>query len=206
MGVALIFATGLDHMFMHGVVGSYDDIAPGAAPPVGDAAESGARRAATSFRVGFQIAMPVIAAGLIFRVGLGVLSRLIPQIQVFFVALPLQIMGGFVVIALGLIDRHADLARQPRTLRDVAEVSDGDATNDDKTEEPTPRKLEQAREKGDIVYSPEVGAALSLIALTAIVAFMSGPIARDGAQLHRLSRDAGSVLVRSRDRAARSSP
>ncbi len=47
---------------------------------------------------------------------------------------------------------------------------------DDKTEEPTPRKLEQAREKGDIVYSTEVGAALSLIALTGIVAFMSGPI------------------------------
>ena len=39
---------------------------------------------------------------MIFRVGLGVLSRLIPQIQVFFVALPLQIMGGLVVFALGL--------------------------------------------------------------------------------------------------------
>ncbi|HRO04372.1 MAG TPA: flagellar biosynthetic protein FliR, partial [Terricaulis sp.] len=49
-----------------------------------------------------QIAMPVIAAGLIFRVGLGVLARLIPQIQVFFVVLPLQIMGGLVVFALGL--------------------------------------------------------------------------------------------------------
>ena len=48
--------------------------------------------------------------------------------------------------------------------------------DDDKTEEPTPRKLEQAREKGDIVYSAEVGAALSLIAATGIVAFMSGPI------------------------------
>ncbi len=46
--------------------------------------------------------MPVIAAGLIFRVGLGVLSRMIPQIQVFFVALPLQIMGGLVVFALGI--------------------------------------------------------------------------------------------------------
>ncbi|HET9231334.1 MAG TPA: flagellar biosynthesis protein FlhB [Vitreimonas sp.] len=48
--------------------------------------------------------------------------------------------------------------------------------DDDKTEEPTPRKLEQAREKGDIVYSAEVGAALSLIAATGVVAFMSGPI------------------------------
>ena len=39
----------------------------------------------TSFRVGFQIAVPLLVAGMIFRVGMGVLSRLIPQIQVFFV-------------------------------------------------------------------------------------------------------------------------
>ena len=47
-----------------------------------------------------------------------------------------------------------------------------DSNEDDKTEEPTPRELEQAREKGDIVYSAEVGTALSLIAATAIVAFI----------------------------------
>lgn len=51
------------------------------------------------------------------------------------------------------------------------------ADDDDKTEEPTARKLEQAREKGDIIYTQEVGSALSLIALTGIVAFMAGPIA-----------------------------
>lgn len=48
--------------------------------------------------------------------------------------------------------------------------------DDDKTEEPTPRKLEQAREKGDIVYSAEVGAALSLLVATGLVAFMAGPV------------------------------
>lgn len=102
LGVALLFATGLHHIFLRGVVGSYDLISLGAPPPVGDAAELALQTASTSFRVGFQIAMPVVAAGLIFRVGLGVLSRLIPQIQVFFIALPLQIMGGLVVFALGL--------------------------------------------------------------------------------------------------------
>jgi flagellar biosynthesis protein FlhB len=49
--------------------------------------------------------------------------------------------------------------------------------DDERTEEPTPRKLEQAREKGDIIYTPEVGTALSLIAVTGIVAFLAGPIA-----------------------------
>ncbi|MEZ5996581.1 MAG: flagellar biosynthesis protein FlhB [Hyphomonadaceae bacterium] len=54
--------------------------------------------------------------------------------------------------------------------------------DDDKTEEPTARKLEQAREKGDIIYSPEVGAALSLVVVTGLVAFMSGPILSQMAQ------------------------
>lgn len=102
MGVALIFATGLDHMFLQGIVGSYEVIALGAAPPVGDATEMAVEATAAAFRTGFQIAMPVLAAGMIFRLGMGVLSRLIPQIQVFFVVLPLQILGGIVVIAFGL--------------------------------------------------------------------------------------------------------
>lgn len=102
MGVSLIFATGLDHMFLSGIAGSYDVIAFGAPAPVGDAAELALAATASAFRVGLQIALPVVVAGLIFRVGLGVLSRLIPQIQVFFVVLPLQVMGGFVVLALGL--------------------------------------------------------------------------------------------------------
>ena len=50
------------------------------------------------------------------------------------------------------------------------------ADDDERTEEPTQQKLQQAREKGDIIYSPEVGAALSLLAVTGIVAFMAGPI------------------------------
>jgi flagellar biosynthetic protein FliR len=102
MGMTLIFATGLHHMFIAGIISTYDVVAPGAPPPVDDATQLAVEAVSASFRVGFQIGMPVIAAGLIFRVGLGVLSRLIPQIQVFFIALPLQLLGGFVVVALGL--------------------------------------------------------------------------------------------------------
>ncbi|MBL8548469.1 MAG: flagellar biosynthesis protein FlhB [Hyphomonadaceae bacterium] len=51
------------------------------------------------------------------------------------------------------------------------------ADQEDRTEEPTPRKLEEARRKGDIIYTPEVGAALSLFAVAFGVAFLSGPLA-----------------------------
>ncbi|MBL8537973.1 MAG: flagellar type III secretion system protein FliR [Hyphomonadaceae bacterium] len=101
-GVALIFATGLHHMFIAGIAGSYDVISLGSAPPLGDAAQLALEATSASFRVGVQIAAPLIVAGLIFRVGLGVLSRLIPQIQVFFITLPLQILGGLIVFVLGL--------------------------------------------------------------------------------------------------------
>ena len=38
--------------------------------------------------------------GLLFNLGLGVLSRLMPQMQVFFVGLPLSIFLGFVALLL----------------------------------------------------------------------------------------------------------
>src|SRR5262249_58998935 len=84
MGVALIFATGLDHMFIAGIAGSYQLIHPGVMPPIGDSAQMALEATSSSFRVGFQIAMPIVAAGLIFRLGLRVLSPLIPPIQMFF--------------------------------------------------------------------------------------------------------------------------
>ncbi|MBL8557625.1 MAG: flagellar biosynthesis protein FlhB [Hyphomonadaceae bacterium] len=51
------------------------------------------------------------------------------------------------------------------------------AEEDDKTEEPTQKRIDDARKRGEIVYSSEVGAAFSLLAVTFIVAFMAGPAA-----------------------------
>ncbi|KAF0184600.1 MAG: flagellar biosynthetic protein FlhB [Alphaproteobacteria bacterium] len=51
------------------------------------------------------------------------------------------------------------------------------AEDDDKTEEPTQKRIEDARNRGEIVYSTEVGTAFSLLAVTMIVAFMAAPMA-----------------------------
>ncbi len=53
---------------------------------------------------------------------------------------------------------------------------------DDRTEEATPHKLQEARRRGDIVSTPEIGAAFSLFAATAMLAYLSGPMS---AQLAR---------------------
>lgn len=57
------------------------------------------------------------------------------------------------------------------------------AEDDDKTEEPTQKRIEEARKRGEIVYSSEVATAFSLLAVTMIVAFMAGPLARNLANL-----------------------
>jgi flagellar biosynthetic protein FliR len=58
---------------------------------------------AGAFRVGLQLSAPFLVFGLLFNIGLGVLSRLMPQMQVFFIAMPLSILVGllFLLLVLG---------------------------------------------------------------------------------------------------------
>ena len=44
-----------------------------------------------------QLSAPFLVFGLMFNIGLGVLSRLMPQMQVFFVGMPLSILLGFII-------------------------------------------------------------------------------------------------------------
>jgi flagellar biosynthesis protein FliR len=101
-GVTLLFATDLHLNFLRGVAGSYQVFTPGQAPAFGDAAALMLRAAGDAFRIGLQIAAPLVIAGIVFRMGLGVLSRLVPQIQVFFVALPLNVLGGLMLMAISI--------------------------------------------------------------------------------------------------------
>jgi flagellar biosynthetic protein FliR len=60
------------------------------------------RTMSETFLLSFQIAAPFVVVGLIFYLGLGLLGRLMPQMQVFFVAMPLQIMVGLGVLFIAL--------------------------------------------------------------------------------------------------------
>ena len=60
------------------------------------------RTVATAFRIGIQLSAPFLIFGLLFNLGLGVLSRLMPQMQVFFVGVPLSILVGLLILMLVL--------------------------------------------------------------------------------------------------------
>ncbi len=97
LGLTLIFATDLHHLVIAALNDSYTLFQPGDVPAIGDVAALTTRTLANAFRVGIQLSAPFLVFGLMFNIGLGVLSRLMPQMQVFFVALPLSILAGFLI-------------------------------------------------------------------------------------------------------------
>lgn len=99
-GVLLLFATNMHHLLFYGLVGSYELFPVGAVPDAGSMAEMMARAVARSFLIGVQISAPFIVVSLLIYIGMGVLSRLMPQIQVFLLAVPLQIILSFITLAL----------------------------------------------------------------------------------------------------------
>lgn len=100
--MVLIFATNLHHLLLQAAAGSYVLMPAGAAPMWGDAAEWVVGLFSGAFLLAVQISSPLLAFGLIFYLGLGVLSRLMPQAQIFFIAMPANILLGFAILAITL--------------------------------------------------------------------------------------------------------
>ena len=100
LAVVLIFATNLHHLAIAAVAGSYHLIPPGGTLPTGDMAELAIRLVSGSFALGFQMAAPFLVFGFALSVGLGVLARLMPQLQIYMVAMPANILVGFILMAL----------------------------------------------------------------------------------------------------------
>lgn len=98
LAIVLIFATDLHHLAIAAIRASYDMLPPGGLPEAGDVARLGIAAAARGFSLAVQISAPFIVFGILFNLGLGVLSRLMPQLPVFFIALPATILGGALVL------------------------------------------------------------------------------------------------------------
>jgi flagellar biosynthetic protein FliR len=99
-GVTALFATNMHYLVLQALVDSYTLFKPGSPPMFGDMSSLFAQLVSRSFLMALQIAMPFVVLGLVFNVLLGLISRLMPQIQIFFVGVPFQILGGVLVLVL----------------------------------------------------------------------------------------------------------
>ncbi|HEY0909790.1 MAG TPA: flagellar biosynthetic protein FliR [Bradyrhizobium sp.] len=103
LGVTLLFATDSHYLVIAALNDSYNIFAPGDLTPSGDIAALATRAFAAAFKIGMQLSAPFLVFGLVFNVGLGVLARLMPQMQVYFVGVPLSILAGFLIFSLVLV-------------------------------------------------------------------------------------------------------
>ncbi len=102
LAVVIIFATDMHHMLLRGLVGTYGVFPAGNMLPTADSAYLFARVVSDAFRVGFQIAAPVLVTGFLLYLGAGLLNRLMPRMMVFFVIMPVQVTLGFAVLLLSM--------------------------------------------------------------------------------------------------------
>ncbi|WP_309088301.1 flagellar biosynthetic protein FliR [Phenylobacterium sp.] len=116
LGIVLIMTTDLHHMFLAAIVRSYSLFPFGRDVPVADAAQLAVQTLSRSFALGLQLAAPVLVFSLIFNVAVGLVGRVMPQFQVFFVATPIIVLLGLAVFALSLgviglvwVDRYREL-------------------------------------------------------------------------------------------------
>jgi flagellar biosynthetic protein FliR len=100
LAATMVFTTDLHHLLFAAMRDSYLMFKPGQMLPVGDFAQMMVGIVAGVFKVGLQLAAPFVVFGLIFNLGQGVLSRLMPQVQIFFVSMPANIYLGFVLLML----------------------------------------------------------------------------------------------------------
>jgi flagellar biosynthetic protein FliR len=102
LGVTMLFATDSHHLVIAALDDSYKVFSPGEIMSSGDVASLATSAFAAAFRIGLQLSAPFLVFGLVFNIGLGVLARLMPQMQVYFVGVPLSILAGFLILALVL--------------------------------------------------------------------------------------------------------
>ena len=119
LAMAMIFVTGIDHLFLSAMARSYVLFQPAKAVPMMDMAALAVKTFGETFSLGVQLAAPVVVFSVVFNVAIGLVGRMMPQFQVFFVATPLHVLFGLSVFALSLggislvwLDRYQSFLRQ----------------------------------------------------------------------------------------------
>lgn len=110
-----IMASGLYALPLTALARSYRLIAPGAMLPSADSTLAVVAAVGAAFSLALHLAAPFIIGGLMWQVAMGLLARLVPNLQVFAVAMPGQILAGMLLLALlagGMVEVWMGQARE----------------------------------------------------------------------------------------------
>jgi flagellar biosynthetic protein FliR len=98
LALTLIFASDLHHLLIGVIRHSYNLFPAGQAIDTRDMADLALKYLSSAFALGMQLAAPFLVFGVIFQVASGILSRLMPQVQIFFLTVPVTILAGLTIL------------------------------------------------------------------------------------------------------------
>lgn len=134
---------------------------------------------ANYFFIGLKIAIPMVLIIILTDICMGLVSRVVPQINVMILGMPVKMIVGIVtlVVTLPLVIKIfiSTLSYLPDVFRKIFyTIPIAFIFSDDKTEEATPKKKQDARKKGQVAKSKDVGLAFTMVACTVIIVALSG--------------------------------
>ena len=100
LAATLVLSTGLYALPLRALAESYAVLPPGGSPGFGRSAESVAQAVADSMALALRLAAPLVLGAVLGNFALGLLARVAPQVQVFTIAAPGQIIAGLLLLGL----------------------------------------------------------------------------------------------------------
>jgi flagellar biosynthetic protein FliR len=102
VGVMIFIAIGGDSWMIQGLAKTYDLVGLTQMPALGSLVGGAQHTFATIFVSAVELAAPVLIALIITDAGFGVVSRVMPQLNVFAVGFPAKILVGFLIVSASL--------------------------------------------------------------------------------------------------------
>ncbi|MBF0602684.1 MAG: flagellar biosynthetic protein FliR [Nitrospirae bacterium] len=100
----LFLTVGGHYLLLEGLARSFHTLPIGGGlPHAGTLLEAALKAMSTMFQIALLIAAPIIVANTLLYIGLGLINRASPQIQVFFLSMPIAQMIGFIIMGLTMI-------------------------------------------------------------------------------------------------------
>ncbi|WP_270562957.1 fused FliR family export protein/FlhB family type III secretion system protein [Clostridium beijerinckii] len=135
------------------------------------------------FTLGVKIAIPIVLIIVITDVCLGLISRTVPTIPIMIFGMPIKNLLGLItyIILLPLMLKLIGTAiyNLPNIFREIVNLIPAVPlvlifAGDDKTEEATPKKKSESRNKGQIARSKDVSVAITMVICTLLISSLWG--------------------------------
>lgn len=185
ISAVIFFITDSHHVLIKCLVASFDIITVGNTIMLQDSFYVLLQSFIKFFVIGVRICLPIVLIALITDITLSLISRTVPTINVMMLGMPIRIVVGIVsfTIFLPIFCKLivSTFGMIPDVLSDLLKVLQAVPivlifAGDDKTEEATPKKKSEAKKKGQVARSKDVGLALTMIACTLVILLFSASI------------------------------